>query len=138
VTPGRGIVLASWAGTALFTVASVLAVIWPRPFSGPSFVISVGLFGAGCIVFMAAFARAVGRSRTEDITVASLFFLMGGSTPPGVQRALLASLFVEIVVGVAAAAARPFTSQAAGVLASMWGLALCGLWSARHGRFRSR
>jgi hypothetical protein len=138
VRSGRAIVRASWAGTAVFTVASLLGATRPRPFSGMSFAISVALFGAGCLVFLVAFARAVGRSRTEDITVASLFFLMGGSTPPAVQRGLLASLLVEIVAGVAAAAARPFTSQAAGVLAPMWALGLCGLWAARHGRFQPR
>ena len=135
---GARIVQASWAGTAVFTVASALGVVWPRPFSGVSSVVSVALFGAGCAVFAAAFLRAVRRSRTDDITVATLFFLMGGGTPRPVRRRLLASLAVEVVVAVAAAAARPFTSQATGILAPMWGLSLCGLWAARHGRFKPR
>jgi len=138
VTEGRRIIQASWAGTAVFTIASVLGVAAPRPFSGLSSAVSAALFTGGCVVFVAAFLLAVRRSRTDDITVAMLFFLMGGGTPRPVRRRLLASLAVEVVVAVAAAAARPFTSQATGVLAPMWGLSLCGLWAARHGRFKPR
>jgi hypothetical protein len=138
VTEGARIVQASWAGTAVFTVASALGVVAPQPFSGVSSVVSVALFGAGCVVFVAAFLYAVRRSRTDDITVAMLFFLMGGGTPRPVRRHLLASLAVEVVVAVAAATARPFTSQATSILAPMWGLSLCGLWAARHGRFKPR
>jgi hypothetical protein len=110
----------------------------PSTFSGVSSAVSAALFFGGCAVFVAAFLRAVARSRTDDITVANLFFLMGGSTPPAVRRSLFASLAVEVVVAVAAAAARPFTTQATGILAPMWGLGLCGLWAARHGSFKPR
>jgi hypothetical protein len=136
--PGARIVQASWAGTIAFTLTSVLGASNPDPFSGLSSIVSIALFAAGCLVFFAAFARAVSRSRTDDITVATLFLLMGPGTPPEVRRRLLTSLAVEVVVAVAAAAARPFTSQAAGVLAPMWGLSMCGLWAARHGRFEPR
>jgi len=138
VTEGARIIEVSWAGTAVFTISSALGVVAPRPFSGMSSAVSAALFGGGCVLFGAAFLRAVRRSRTDDITVAMLFFLMGGGTPRPVRRLLLASLAVEVVAAVAAAAARPFTSQATGVLAPMWGLSLCGLWAARHGRFEPR
>ena len=138
MTPGARIVQASWGGTAVFTVASALGVVAPRPFSGVSSAVSVALFLGGCVVFVVAFLHAVRRSRTDEITVAMLFFLMGGGTPRPVRRRLFASLAVEVAVAVAAAAARPFTSQATGVLAPMWGLSLCGLWAARHGRFNPR
>ena len=138
MTEGARIIDVSWAGTAAFTISSALGVIAPRPFSGMSSAVSAALFAGGCVLFGAAFLRAVRRSRTDDITVAMLFFLMGAGTPRPVRRLLLASLAVEVVVAVAAAAARPFTSQATGVLAPMWGLSLCGLWAARHGRFEPR
>ena len=138
MTEGARIIQASWVGTALFTAASALGVAAPRPFSGVSSAVSVALFAGGCVVFVAAFLHAVRRSRTDDITVAMLFFLMGGGTPRSVRRHLLASLAVEVVVAVVAATARPFTSQATGVLAPMWALSLCGLWAARHGRFKPR
>jgi len=138
VSEGSGIVRASWLGTALLTLTAGLAVVAPRPFSSTSTVVSVGLFAAGCVVFIVAFLRAVGRSRTEAISVTGLFLLTGGATPPSVRRHLLTSLGVQLGVGLATAAARPFTTQAAGVLAPMWGLGLCGLWAARHGRFDPR
>jgi hypothetical protein len=136
--PRSRVVRASWAGTAVFTGASLLGVLAPSTFSGVSSAVSVALFAGGCAVFVAAFFRAVARSRTDDITVANLFFLMGGSTPRPVRRNLFASLALEIVVAVAAASARPFTTQATGILAPMWGMGLCGLWAARHGRFKPR
>jgi hypothetical protein len=135
---GAPIVRASWAGTALLTVASTLGVVASRPFLGVSTVVSFALFFGGCVVFIAAFLRAVSRSRTDEITVAMLFLLMGNGTPAPVRRRLFASLALEVSVAVAAATARPFTSQAAGVLAPMWGLSLCGLWAARHGHFEPR
>jgi hypothetical protein len=138
VNEGRLVVGASWAGTIVFTIASVAAVVAPRPFSGVSSTVSCALFLAGCAIFVVAFLRAVVRSQVDDISVATLFFLMGGSTPGTVRVRLLGSLVVEIVVGFAAAFARPFTSQALGILVPMWGVALCGLWAARHGRFAPR
>jgi hypothetical protein len=43
-----------------------------------------------------------------------------------------------VVVAFAAAALRPFTSLAFGILVPMWGLALAGVWGARHGTFGPR
>ena len=48
------------------------------------------------------------------------------------------SLAVEVVVALGAAIARPYTSLAAGTLVPVYGLALCGLWAARHGTFPPR
>jgi hypothetical protein len=79
-----------------------------------------------------------GRSRTERIELAQVWFLAGPSTPTAVRRSLLGSLVVEVVAGLATAGSRPYTSLAAGVLVPMWGLGLCGLWAARHGVFPPR
>ena len=51
---------------------------------------------------------------------------------------MLGSLAAQVAIGVGTAAARPFTSLAFGVLAPLYGLALTGLWGARHGRFENR
>jgi hypothetical protein len=55
-----------------------------------------------------------------------------------VQRHLLGSLGVQIVVAVVAAALDPFTPLAFGTLVPTLGLALCGLWAVRHGMFPGR
>ena len=54
------------------------------------------------------------------------------------RRPLLGLLVVQIVVGVGAAAIRPFTVLAFCVLAPLFGLGLITLWSARNCRFPPR
>ena len=133
---GAGIVQASWAGTAAFAVTAGLAAA----FSGAGIValcVALALFVAGCAAFAAAYARAVGRSRLEEISVLQLFFL-GGAAPPDVRRHLLGAAAVQVVVGFATAGARPNTSLAFGILVPVYGVGLAGLWGARHGTFPPR
>jgi hypothetical protein len=132
-TAGQPIVRASLLGTAVFTVLAALAVAVDAVV--PVFVgVSLLMFAAGCVVFVAAFLAAVDRSRTETIGIGGLFF-GAGSTPGRVQLLLMGSLAVEVAVGVAAAVIRLYTAVAFGTLAPMWALGLAGLWTARHGRF---
>ena len=128
----------SWAGTAVFTVTAVAAAVAPSGMKPVALAVAVALFAAGCAVFLWAFLVVVGRSRTEAVELAQVWFLTGPSTPPAVRRSLLAALAVQVVVGLATAAARPYTSLAAGVLVPMWGLGLCGMWAARHATFPPR
>ena len=134
--PGRTVVRASWAGTAVFTVSAVVGVALEGA-RGVFVAVSLVLFAAGLGAFVWSFGRAVVRSQEEEIAVASLWFLMG-SAPAAVRNSLLASLAVEVVVAVAAASARPFTPMAFGILVPVYGLGLCGVWAARHGRFPAR
>ena len=129
---------ASWVGTAAFTLTAVAAAVAPSALKPPALVVAVTLFAAGCGVFLWALVLVAGRSRTEAVELAQVWFLTGPSTPRGVRRSLLGALAVQVAVGLATAAARPYTSLAAGVLVPMWGLGLCGLWSARHATFPPR
>ncbi len=131
------IVAASWWGTAVLTATAVAAVVSDaaRPVAAA---VALALNGAGVIVFFWAYAIAVNRSRSDAIGIGGLFFLAGDVAPPPVRRAMLGSLAAQVAVGVGAAAARPFTSLAFGVLAPLYGLALTGLWGAKHGRFENR
>ena len=138
MTGGHPIVRASAAGTVVFAVTAVAAVV-----SEAATVVAAGvalaLFAAGIGIFFWAYAIAVNRSRTDAIGIGGLFFLAGSATAPaGVKRALLASLALQTAIGLATAAARPFTPLAFGVLVPLYGLALTGLWGARHGRFGPR
>ena len=138
--PSRcSIVRASWAGTAVFTLSAVAAT-FARSARIPAVVVAAGLFVGGIGIFFWAYAIAVGRSRTDAIGIGGLFFLAGKDTAPdpGDKRNLLASLAVQTAVGLATAGARPFTTLAFGVLAPLSGLALTGLYGARHGRFGPR
>ncbi len=138
MTPGRGIERASWGGTGAFTVTATSAAAAPDAIAPVAFVVAVALFAAGCGAFAVAYARAVARSRREQITVGALFFLSGDVAPHEVRRSFLGSLGVEVAVALATAIARPYTSLAAGTLVPLYGLALCGLWASRHGRFPPR
>ena len=135
--PGDAIVRVSRAGTVLFTVTAVLAVVDRDRFGLIAVTVALALFLVGCVVFLWAFGVAVGRSRTDAIGIGGLYFLQG-SAPKDVQVALLVPFGVQVAVALATAGLRPFTSLAFGVLVPMFGLAQCGLWGARYGRFGSR
>lgn len=137
-TRGAGVQRASWGGTAVFAVTAAAAAIAPATFDTIALTVAVALFAGGCAVFFWAFFLIAGRSRTQSIELAQAWFLTGPPTPTEVRRSLLGALAVQVVVGVATAAVRPYTSLAAGVLVPMWGLGLCGLWAARHGAFPPR
>lgn len=134
---GRPILVATWAGTALFTVAAVAATVAPDRLAGAAAAIDGVLFAIGCAAFVLSFAKAVARSQREEIAVTTLYFL-AGDTPSRVRWALLGALAVQVVVAVATASIRPFTPLAFGILVPVFGLGLCGLWAAMHGRFPPR
>ncbi|MGH9226432.1 MAG: hypothetical protein ACRD2W_22170 [Acidimicrobiales bacterium] len=128
-----------WIGTVAFAVTAALAAVAPSDASeAVAFAVAVVLFAAGAVAFALAFARAVGRSRIELIGVGPLFFLTGGIAPPAVRRHLLGAFAVQVVVALATAIARPYSSLAAGTLVPLYGLGLCGLWAARHATFPKR
>ena len=130
---------ASWAGTAVFAATAIAAAL-TRTARIPAVVVAACLFVAGIGIFFWAYAIAVGRSRTDAIGIGGLFFLAGKDTAPAPEdkRHLLGSLATQTAVGLATAGARPFTTLAFGVLVPLYGLALTGLYGARHGRFGPR
>ncbi len=133
---GRWVVQAAWAGVAAQTMAAAVAVAgsWGR---GPHVVVCSLLLLGGVAAVGVAFLRAIGRSRTELVDVAGLFLLLG-SAPRRTRRSLWGAVAASTVVGVAAAAARPYTSLAFGVLAPLWAYGLAVLWNARYGAFPDR
>jgi hypothetical protein len=136
VTDGAVIERAALWGTAVFVVTSVLAALL-KSFEIVALFVSLLLFTAGTATFLWALVVAAGRSREREMTVAGLFLLQG-SAPRDVRRRLLGALAAEVVVGLSVAIARPFTSLAFGLLVPVYGLALAGLWGARHGTFPPR
>lgn len=130
---------AAWAGTAVFGATAVAAAaVADSPLEAVAFVVAVAMFMAGCLAFVAAYTQAVRRSREVAIGIAQLFFLSGGVAPPDVQRSLLGAFGVQVAIGLGTAIARPYSSLAAGTLAPVYGLGLCGLWAARYGAFPPR
>lgn len=134
---GRPLIITSLAGTAIFTVMAVAAAIVPDTLAGAATVVDLVLFAFGIAAFLSAYAIAIGRSRFDAIGIGGLYFL-SGSAPTRVRRLLLGALAVEIVVALATAGARPFSSLAFGILVPMFGLGLSGRWGARFGQFGPR
>ena len=137
--PGRRITAFAWQATALFSVTAILAAISSSSsLRVVAVVVALVLFAAGMIVFLIAYLRAIGRSRYEVVSVAGVYLMTGGVAPTRVRRSLYGALVAQIVVALVTASVRPYTSLAFGVLVPLLGLALCGLWSARHGDFPRR
>ena len=136
--PDDAIVRASYLGSALFVVVAVLATVTNAdPIVVVSVIVDVVLFAAGCVAFVLTLVRAAERSRTDELTVAGIWWLTG-SAPAGVRRQLLGAFGVEVVVALVTASVRPFTGLAFGILVPTYGLGLVGLWAARLGKFGPR
>ena len=136
---GERIVLLDTVGTVAFTATAVLEVVLFRHWTQVVGVtVALVLFAIGCAAFLAGYARAVQRSRTDEIAVTGLFLLMGPAVPGPVKLRLGLLLAVQVVVALVTAGLRTFTPLAFGVLVPVFGLGLNGLWAARHGRFPPR
>jgi hypothetical protein len=137
VTSERILQVDLWA-TVVLAVTAAVATAAPDPWSIPYAVVGVAAFAGGCVAFVWSYAVAVGRSRTEELSVVGIYFLTDGAAPPPVRRRLLLLLVAQCVIVVVAASIRPFTAVAFGVLAPMLGLGLTGLWGARFGEFPAK
>lgn len=127
----------TWAATALFALTAIAAALVEaaRPVATA---VALVLFVIGTAAFLWSYAIAVNRSRTDAIGIGGLFFLAGETAPPAIRRSMMASLCVQILVALATASARPFTSLAFGILVPVVGLGLAGLWGAKYGTYRPR
>jgi len=125
---------AVWS-TVAFAVCSAIAVA-SNEAAGFVAVFDLVLFALGCLVFARTLLTAAKRSRSEELSVASIWLLTGQAREP--QRWLLGCLAAQVVIALVAAAMRPYTAVAFGVLVPTFGLGLCGLWAVRSGTFPPR
>lgn len=135
--PGRRLVEASWAGTAVLAVGVAAGIVALDAVAPAVVALSGSLFVGGSIAFFVGYARAVERSRHEALGIGGIYF-MAGSTPRRVRRHMMGSLGAQVALVVLAVATKPFSSLVFTSLAPMWGLGLAGTWSATHGRFPPR
>lgn len=134
---GDVLITLAWAGTAIFVVTAAASVV-TESMRAVGVAVALILFALGTIAFLLAYARSIDRSRTEELSVAGIYFLAGGCAPTRVRLHLMGALGVQVVVAFATASLRPFTALAFGILVPMYGLGLNGLWAARYGRFAER
>jgi len=138
VHPGDDLVNLAFAGTGALVGTSIAGAVLPDTFGLVHAILSGLLFAIGTGALLWAYALGVSRSRAVEVTLGGLFFLAGGAAPPDVRRRLRIALAVEVVVVVTAAAIRPFSEVAFGILAPMFGLGLMAMWGGRHGSFPAR
>lgn len=129
-------------GTAAFVVSAVAAaVVFTPVFRTIGVVVALVLFAIGVASFILGYFTAVQRSRYDNISVASLFLLIGTVSSIKVRRLMNSCLLVQGLGGLITALARTTTdgrsgsTLAFGVLVPLFGLGLNGLWSSRHGFF---
>lgn len=132
------IIRLDWLGTVVFAVTAVLAAALLGPVRYLAGIVAGALFTAGIVLFLWSYAIAVQRSRSNEMGIGGLYFLAGDSAPKPVKRQMNGALAVQLAVGLATAAVRPYTSLALGTLVPMFGLGLNGLWAARFGAFGPR
>ena len=137
-------------GTVVFAVSSVTAaVVFDGAAKVQGVVVDLVLFAIGVAAFLWGYFVAVQRSRTEELSVAELYFLLGRATPREVKLTMNACLAAQTVIAIATAMSRlstpsdtagssPGSTLAFGVLVPMLGLGLNGLWAATHGSFGPR
>ena len=139
------IVRLNMVATAGFVVATVIATWVFAPWMRVGIVIvDLVLFAIGVVGFLWGYFAAVQRSRTDEISVAELFLLMGSVAPRPVRQVMSWCLGAQVVVGLTGAIVRnstdgkPGSTLAFGVLVGMCGLGLNGMWAAKHGYFAPR
>ena len=145
--PGAGVVRLNVAGTALFLTALAIAI----PFRNHRFAqfliggVSMVLFAMGVATALWAYTRALDRSRVEEVGVANLFLLTGGTAPKVVGRTMSTALIVQVVaavggawIGVVGLDQGQLNALAFGVLVPMFGVGMNGAWAARHGSYGPR
>ncbi len=136
---GRWVVQASLIGTVAFVIAAVAAVASPDSVGRAFAIISLALFGVGCLTFLGGFWHAVQRSRVDDISLGGMLVVTHHGLPPAkARKPLLGAIAVQTVVSYVAAGIRPFTEVAFGILVPMFGLGLACWWGATLGRFPPR
>lgn len=145
--PGSATVRADLVGTAAFVVVAAVAVAWQssRPLQVVMAVLSMVLFAGGAFTGLAAYVRALERSRIDEIGVANLYLLTGRTASAAVKRTMTLALAVQVVVGLAGAIVGAVglgqdevNTLAFGILVPMYGIGLNGFWAVRHGSFGPR
>ena len=143
---GGAIVRADIAATALFAITAGYAVaVFSTVAQWIGAVTAMTLFAVGVFTFLWAYWNAVQRSRTDEVSVAQLYFLVGPPTPVRVRRTMLGALLAQVVIATVTTLARPDgpdggpgSSLAVGFLVPMLGFGLNGLWASKHAAFAPR
>ena len=140
------IVRADIALTAVFAVtAAYAAAVFDTAAQWIGAATAMALFTVGVVAFLWSYWSAVQRSRTEELSVAQLYLLMGDAIPKPVKRTMNLTLTAQFLIALVTTLLRPNgpdgspgSSLAVGFLVPMLGFGLNGLWAVTHGTFGPR
>ena len=133
--PDDPVVKPAVVATVAFAVVTVVGITGGEAATPFVIVFDVILFALGVLAFVRTLLVAAERSRTEELSVAGIWFLAGAPTP--IRVWLLGAFALQVVIGIAGGIVQP-EPGAFGVLVPVFGLGLCGLWAARSGTFPPR
>jgi hypothetical protein len=151
-TPGHFFIRVNVVSTVIFAIsAGVAAMVFDGISKVQGVAVAMVLFAAGVVAFIWGYWTAVQRSRTHEMSVAELYFLLGAPTPKGVKRVMNGCLIAQCAIALVTALARgstpsagveggssPGSTLAFGVLVPLFGLGLNGLWTATYAEFPRR
>lgn len=143
---GRWVIDLDVWSTVLFGVsAAYAAAVFNTAAQWVGAIVAMALFAIGVAAFIWSYWVAVQRSRTDEISVAELYLLLGPATPRPVKRKLNLALLAQIAIGLVSTMTRlqgpngqPGSSLAVGLLVPMLGFGLNGLWASKYAKFRPR
>jgi hypothetical protein len=142
VLPGFDVI-----GTALFVLAEGIAIPLRNERVGQVIIIAVSmlLFAVGVATSLWAYTAALERSRVQEVGVANLFMLTGGTAPKPIRRTMSICLAAQVIAALGGATAGvvglehdQLNALAFGVLVPMFGIGVNGLWAARYGTYGPR
>lgn len=131
--PGRRAVALAWVSLAALVAVAVPMRLGVDAFEIPVAVVSLVSFTVGFVVWVVAFARALGRTAQGDEIAVSNWVFLAGSAPAPVRRHFLTVAVLALIVTIATTSASPFVW-----LANLLPLGLSAWWGARHGTFPAR
>jgi len=127
--------------TALFLAATVVAAVVFSPATRAAGVgVDLALFSIGVAAFIWGYFSAVQRSRVDEISVASLYFLSGQVADKQVQKTMNGCLIAQLAGAIVRSSTdgKAGSTLAFGVLVPLLGLGLNGLWASQFGTFTPR
>jgi hypothetical protein len=143
---GQILIRLNLLGTAAFLLTATFAALVFSTFAQwVGAITALLLFAVGVFTFLWSYWNAVQRSRSDQIAVSQLYFLVGEVAPRRVRVIMNSALVSQVLIATVTALARPNgpdgrpgSSLAVGFLVPMLGFGLNGMWTAYHGRFLAR
>lgn len=130
---GKALLRLDVAATVLLLAATVVASVCDADAAAlANLAVSTVLFLGTCGLFAVGFFLAAARSRDDDLHLSGLFYL-SLVAPDAVRKAFMRLWFAQMAIG---AASIGFVAPPFGVMATMFGVFVNMVWSARYGSFR--